>query len=252
MPTCIYAEICQGLSMSDLLVKVLVFVMHFENRSDLSSPVIPRIIKPYGNTVDEQSNKVVLCFVADVIIQTEGQAKKTTLLWMQWRNKWRSILPPNHRVTAIRSRFAFSAWDESVKTLSLNYQRVISTARPFLWGLELPQLPGDCRTTAWFCMIAFPACPWRCHGAIRAKPSPYPLVEENLQTHSIWQLCHLLSVWQCAVFNFQLKFSVREVFWLHRGCSGFRLCTLVGLLSFLLLLFWKKNVEEQNSLSRSK
>lgn len=66
--------------MSDLLVKVLVFVMHFENRSDLSSPVIARIIKPYGNTVDEQSNKVVLCFVADVIIQTEGQAKKTTLL----------------------------------------------------------------------------------------------------------------------------------------------------------------------------
>jgi len=64
--------------MSDLLVKVLVFVIHFENRSDLSSPA--RIIKPYGNIVDEQSNKVVLCFVADVIIQTEGQAKKTTLL----------------------------------------------------------------------------------------------------------------------------------------------------------------------------
>lgn len=111
-----YAEIRQGLCVSDLLVKVLVFVMHFENCSDLSSPVVARIIKPYENLVDKQSNKAVLCFVADMIIQTEGQAKKTTLLWMQWRNKWRSILPPfNHHVTAIRSKFAFSAWDESVK-----------------------------------------------------------------------------------------------------------------------------------------
>lgn len=76
-----YAEIRQGLCMSNLLVKVLVFVMHFENCSDLSSPVVARIIiKPYENLVDKQSNKAVLCFVADVIIQTEGQAKKTILL----------------------------------------------------------------------------------------------------------------------------------------------------------------------------
>lgn len=75
-----HAEIRQGLCVSDLLVKVLVFVMHFENCSDLSSPVVARIIKPYENLVDKQSNKAVFCFVADMIIQTEGQAKKTTLL----------------------------------------------------------------------------------------------------------------------------------------------------------------------------
>ena len=45
-----------------------------------SFPVMARIIKSQENPKGKQSNKAVLCFVAGMIIQTEGQSKNHAFL----------------------------------------------------------------------------------------------------------------------------------------------------------------------------